>query len=226
MTTTNILKFTTALIIATILIVGVGAVDVGAQSTQETNNGSGGVGIIDILTIVTIIITAGISAWYSNKSLKIYTETHKGAHSEHKETHEQHKGEHEEHNNRHDKETILKTMLNRVGATNSPLQLNDKGNEILKNSGVEEYLEQHKTELYKEFEGINEAWKINKKALDVVVHKMYDKEFEPFEKWAFEDGCDYNDILAVMVIQLRNMVLNKKGIQIKKPKPKQSKVEQ
>ena len=189
------------MIITTILIVGVSAVDVGAQeATGDKILGiSRDIFISTIATSVVIIITAGISAWRSNRSLNTTLNTYKGEHVK----------THKEHENRHDKEG-KKTLgdINVFVVRRSPRQLNKEGIEALKESGAGEYLEEHKTELYKEFEGLKEAWKIDEKARLVIWYKQDTKALEPVKKWAYESGNNYNDILTAMAVELRNKAIN------------------
>ena len=222
MTTTNIVQLTTALIITTILIVGFGVVEVGAQEAGATSEGGIkilGVGIIEFIGAVALTITAVVSVLSFFKNKKGFSDVKKQLNTYIK----THKGEHEEHENRHeDIYGLVLDKINNLGKSNSPRQLNDRGKALFKNSGAEDYLTEHITELCKSFEGINEAWRIDEKSPRVIVDNKDAVALEPVKKWAYENGEDYNDILAAMSIELRNMVLDKKGIQIKEPEKQET----
>ena len=104
-----------------------------------------------------------------------------------------------------------------ITISNSPIQLNNKGKEILKKSGAKKYLEQYIAEIYKEFKGINEAWEIDEKAFDIIVDESDTEKMKPVKKLTYENAYNYDDVMRAMSIELRNMVLEKKGIPIKQP---------
>ena len=224
MTTTNIVQLTTALIITTILIVGVGAVDVGAQGTQEAQTDISlfdAIGIMtSILTGVVILVGAVLGGYFmltrtTEKRTKELLLPIKQDIRDIKQS----------------ITTITTTISNNdnigeYALGHSPRQLTEKGKELLANSGCKLYLYRHfKEDLYKEFEGIDTAWEVQRKATRVVIEKIQDdkdKDIEPIHQFVFDNGLSLNNIIVVMSIELRNMVLNEKGIQIKEPEKQEA----
>ena len=66
---------------------------------------------------------------------------------------------------------------------------------------------------------MKEGWEVEEQAPFVVVGMMHTEQMEPLKRWAFENGEQYANVLAVMSIDLRNKVMEYYNI----PMPKQQK---
>lgn len=96
----------------------------------------------------------------------------------------------------------------------SPLALTETGEKVLEESGGKEYLEDHKDRLIAEFSKTKNAFDIQEKARDVVRQEMERDAFEKIKEYLFREGKSARDIELVMGLQLRNMVLESRGIPI------------
>ena len=219
MTTTNILKLITALIITTILIVGFGVVEIGAQEAQEAGatkadieNLKNNIGtrfttiywIIGVAASVLVVFLTLIAGWVFVLHGRV-------------------SGIREVFNN-----MTAKVRIDTLGASvntdffesKSPRKLTRMGDLVLQYSGGQEYLIKHKDELFKEgkFDTIDTPWGVHRRALDILLKRQQndnDKEFNDINKYIYNKGIPFNVIIEIMSIKFRDMVLEKKKAQIK-----------
>ena len=105
----------------------------------------------------------------------------------------------------------------------SPMSLTKIGKKLLKDSGGGKYLENNKTKLFELFEGTDNAFDIQEKAKNIMRERIEKSDgFDEIKKYLFENGRDIDDIVLVMGLELRDMVLQQKGIAAEKgnPEPK------
>ena len=229
MSTTNTLKLTIVLIIATILIVGVGAVDVGAQEVTKADITDLKADITDLkaditdntntrfttlywivgAVLVVMILVMGWVFMLHGKISEIIGSF----------------------NMLQDK---VKIKMGKVSSTkiknidtksvvqsNSPRQLTYIGHAVLDESGGKAYLDGYTTELYKEFEGIKTAWEIERKAFDIMNKRISDPSFQSINKYVYYKGISIDVVVLVMSIELRDRVINNYNISMREKVKKQ-----
>ena len=115
---------------------------------------------------------------------------------------------------------ILPTLNQQdIMGNDSPLVLRDKGKKYLQESGGEEYLKKHfESDLLKQFDGLNKAYKIENKAIEVIQerYKLIDVELENIREYLYQQGLQSDGGIILLAIKLRDMVCEKNEIPIKK----------
>ena len=94
--------------------------------------------------------------------------------------------------------------------SNSPMQLNDKGKQILEQSGIKEVIRRKKNDIVKAVKAKNpeNAYRAQSIIIDVVKELKEKPDCIPFlEKGAFESGADVEIILFVGAVFIRDEVL-------------------
>ena len=102
----------------------------------------------------------------------------------------------------------------------SPLTLTERGKKLLHESGGKAYLDKYFDTFYNYFNELNDNWYIQDKAFELIQSKRHDKDDKSFDiirNYLYNKGYKFDEIVEVMGIELRDRVLNKKGIPITKP---------
>ena len=100
----------------------------------------------------------------------------------------------------------------------SPMKLTKEGEKLLHDSGGKKYLESNKEVLLREFDETINAFDIQEKAKELIRKKMKENsksgDINEIKAYLFKEGREINEIVLVMGLELRDIVLNDKGIQI------------
>lgn len=97
----------------------------------------------------------------------------------------------------------------------SPLALNEKGEDLLKKSGIDKFVLENKDELVEKIKKINPktAYDVQSSARKVVESLAGDDRFIPFKNFAFNEGLDIDIIFTIMSIYFRDIALPLLGFQ-------------
>ncbi len=95
----------------------------------------------------------------------------------------------------------------------SPLSLTEKGEELLKRSGADKFIIDHKDILIKEIGDKNpkSAYDVQVFAKEVVESMSNKEEFTSLKDFAFKEGIEIDAIFIVMSIYLRDLALASLG---------------
>ena len=105
---------------------------------------------------------------------------------------------------------------NKIGFA-SPLKLLEGGVSLYKESGAAEYVEKNKEGLLKHFKNIHEPYDIQQEAVWLLLKKL--SKDKDIKNYVFNNAEDtIKDVADVAGIALRDIVLEHKGIEIKKGK--------
>ena len=112
---------------------------------------------------------------------------------------------------------IIKTKMDilwseRVAPSGSPMQLNERGQKILKESGIKEIVDERFDELLNKIKEKNpsNAYQVQENSKKVVYKLKDDRDLIPkLEMSAYEAGVDIDTILLVGAIYLRDLALPK-----------------
>lgn len=114
----------------------------------------------------------------------------------------------------------------RYAPANSPRQLNDRGKEILNNSGIKELIEQKQNDLLEKLkiQETKNPYDAEKEILNLVVGlpSLYPDTLEQLKTGAFKTGVDINTLLLVGSYHLRDLIFEQLGFKLEdldKPKP-------
>lgn len=97
-------------------------------------------------------------------------------------------------------------------ASASPVKLTDKGNELLKESGIKEILDSNKDYIFKKIISAPKpvtAYDAQEKTKEVISSLADDPIFIPVKDYAFTKGMELPIILSVASIYFRDFVLEK-----------------
>jgi len=123
-------------------------------------------------------------------------------------------------------DNIIKLYQRKYTGTGSPRYLNDYGKKILKDSGIEYFIEKHYDEIVKivKEEDITNAYKAEETIIDVLArYKDRDEYIGEFETRAFKGGTDVSTLLFVVAIHIRDKIFKSIGLKVEdidKDKPK------
>ncbi|MYE38064.1 MAG: hypothetical protein F4X82_00905 [Candidatus Spechtbacteria bacterium SB0662_bin_43] len=98
-----------------------------------------------------------------------------------------------------------------VKETKSPITLNKEGTETIEKLRGREWLNENIDTLYRKFKNIDDEYDIQEKAREVLL-KEEDKIREDRKKLLYSTGTSIYTLIAVMSIELRDMVIEKKGL--------------
>jgi hypothetical protein len=98
----------------------------------------------------------------------------------------------------------------------SPISLNDKGIELLENSGAKEFVDNNKTVLIEKIKvlGHGTAYDIQENARKSVMEMEKDSTFNPLKKYAFDKGTDLSLITVAASLYLRDIALPEFGFSL------------
>ena len=112
------------------------------------------------------------------------------------------------------------TMFKEASATRStsPIVLTERGEEISQDSGGGAVLQDMFEDLYQEFEGITNAYDIQRKARKMVEDLLNEGgQLEQVKDYLYEEGkVGFETVVDVLGIELRDMVFERRGMPIKK----------
>ena len=99
----------------------------------------------------------------------------------------------------------------------SPLTLLEKGITLYKESGAKGFVEKNKESLLKHFEGINEPYDIQEKAVLLMLQEL--RKDRDVKNYVFNNAeSTIKDVADVAGIALRDIVFEEKGIEIEQNK--------
>lgn len=98
----------------------------------------------------------------------------------------------------------------------SPLMLTDKGKAVLLDSGGKDYIEKNKNILLTEIKNLSpkNAYDVQEYAKKVIIDKSASNDFNNIKNYAFKEGLDFNIIVNVMGIYLRDYALIDNGFNV------------
>lgn len=108
-------------------------------------------------------------------------------------------------------ETTLKER-EPLGRRRSPLALTDRGNQFLKESGGEKFVDDNYEELCTAIEAMNPktSYDVQENANKVIESLKNDDRLNPLKEFIFKEGMTIEDLFFVMGLHLRNKVLKNK----------------
>lgn len=95
----------------------------------------------------------------------------------------------------------------------SPLSLTDAGNKLLSESGAEAYLKDNKDKLFEHFTAGITKLDIQSKSREIIkeeIKKTNVDALNNIKEYAYNQGKDYEDLIDVMSIRLRDMFIEEK----------------
>jgi len=106
----------------------------------------------------------------------------------------------------------------------SPVSINERGLEILKQSGGEKFINDNKDELIEKLKtvGCKTAYDVQENSKAVIKSYKDDDHFSPLKEFVFKQGIDLEIVLLVMSLYLRDIALpefNFSGSDIDKSDP-------
>ena len=102
-----------------------------------------------------------------------------------------------------------------LAKTGSPMKLTEEGEKLLNDSGGKKYLKDNESEVLKQFDDVNNAFDIQERAKSVIRKKVGETNgLEDIKKYLFDNGKTADDIILVMGLELRDMVLSDKGVEV------------
>ncbi len=110
------------------------------------------------------------------------------------------------------KEKVDTLWNERFAISNSPMQLNERGEMILDKSGIKEIIDKHLDELFIKVKEKNpeNAYQVQERS-NKVVYKLENKQgiLPILENGAYKTGVDIDTVLAVGGLYLRDLILPK-----------------
>ncbi|MCY4577153.1 MAG: hypothetical protein OXB96_01815 [Candidatus Kaiserbacteria bacterium] len=99
----------------------------------------------------------------------------------------------------------------------SPLTLTKRGEEILQKSGGDTILKNLFEDLYSRFEGVTNAYDIQRRARQVI-EDLFDEgeKLELVKNYLYNEKENHKTVVDVLGIELRDMVFERRGMPIKK----------
>ena len=94
----------------------------------------------------------------------------------------------------------------------SPMSLTERGEKFLEVSGAKEYIQNNLENLISKFETIEAPLDIQEKAKQVMAEKL--RENNDIKAYVFREGEDMDNLAVVAGIELRDLVIKHKGIEI------------
>lgn len=99
---------------------------------------------------------------------------------------------------------------------NSPLSLTDKGKAVLLDSSGKDYIEKNKDVLLKQIKerSPKNAYDVQEYSIDIIKSKTQLDDFNPIKNYAFKEGLDFDLVIKILGIYLRDFALIDNGFNI------------
>lgn len=94
----------------------------------------------------------------------------------------------------------------------SPLSLTKKGVALLEKSGAKQFIEHNRESLLEHFEKIDTPFDIQEEAERIMKEKL--RENNDIKNYVFSTGEDMDNLATVAGIELRDLVIKHKGIEV------------
>ena len=112
--------------------------------------------------------------------------------------------------------TALETQV--ATRQSSPITLTKRGEEIFRDSGGDTALHDLFEELYPQFEGVTNAYDIQRRAKQVIESLLDEKsdKLDRVKDYLYSGDSNFKTVVDVLGIELRDMVFERRGMPVKK----------